>query len=119
MLMGAVANQAPELFAGFIGEVPFVDVMNTMSDATLPLTPPEWVEWGNPITSPEDYAIMSEDQEQQLIGGAPPATTKPNEEPRLTRFTCLKVVSMFPDESGTGTCTIAVALVPSNKPFCR
>jgi oligopeptidase B len=49
MLMGAVANRAPELFAGIIAEVPFVDVLNTMLDDTLPLTPPEWPEWGNPI----------------------------------------------------------------------
>ncbi len=50
MLMGAVANRAGELFAGIIAEVPFVDVLNTMLDDTLPLTPPEWPEWGNPIT---------------------------------------------------------------------
>ncbi|MFO1157777.1 MAG: S9 family peptidase [Reyranellaceae bacterium] len=50
MLMGAVANRAPELFAGLVAEVPFVDVLNTMLDDTLPLTPPEWPEWGNPIT---------------------------------------------------------------------
>jgi oligopeptidase B len=49
MLMGAVANMRPELFCGILGEVPFVDVMNTMCDETLPLTPPEWVEWGDPI----------------------------------------------------------------------
>lgn len=49
MLMGAVANRAGELFAGIIAEVPFVDVLNTMLDDTLPLTPPEWPEWGNPI----------------------------------------------------------------------
>lgn len=50
MLMGAVANRAPELFAGILAEVPFVDVLATMLDDKLPLTPPEWPEWGNPIT---------------------------------------------------------------------
>ena len=55
MLMGAVANMAPDLFAGIIAEVPFVDVLNTMLDDTLPLTPPEWPEWGNPIESQEAY----------------------------------------------------------------
>jgi oligopeptidase B len=48
MLMGAVANLAPDLFAGIVAEVPFVDVLNTMLDKDLPLTPPEWPEWGNP-----------------------------------------------------------------------
>lgn len=48
MLMGAVANRSGDLFAGIIAEVPFVDVLNTMRDDTLPLTPPEWPEWGNP-----------------------------------------------------------------------
>jgi oligopeptidase B len=56
MLMGAVANMAPELFAAILAEVPFVDVLNTMLDASLPLTPPEWPEWGNPIESAEDFA---------------------------------------------------------------
>jgi oligopeptidase B len=50
MLMGAIANRAGDLFAGIVSEVPFVDVLNTMLDDTLPLTPPEWPEWGNPIT---------------------------------------------------------------------
>ena len=50
MLMGAVANRAPKLFAGILAEVPFVDVLATMLDDKLPLTPPEWPEWGNPIT---------------------------------------------------------------------
>jgi len=59
MLMGAVANMAPEAFGGIIAEVPFVDVLTTMLDATLPLTPPEWPEWGNPIASVEDYRTIA------------------------------------------------------------
>jgi oligopeptidase B len=55
MLMGAVANMRPDLFKGIIAEVPFVDVLNTMCDPTLPLTPPEWTEWGNPV---EDEAAF-------------------------------------------------------------
>ncbi len=58
MLMGAIANMAPALFAGIIADVPFVDVMNTILDATLPLTPPEWLEWGDPITDPKAYDTM-------------------------------------------------------------
>ena len=58
MLMGAVANRAGELFAGIVAEVPFVDVLNTMLDDTLPLTPPEWPEWGNPITDPQAFKTI-------------------------------------------------------------
>ena len=58
MLMGVVANMAPELFLGIIADVPFVDVLNTMLDESLPLTPPEWPEWGNPIASKEDFEII-------------------------------------------------------------
>jgi len=58
MLMGAIANMAPDLFAGIIADVPFVDVMNTILDASLPLTPPEWLEWGNPITDEEAFKVM-------------------------------------------------------------
>ncbi len=58
MLMGAVANMAPDLFAGIIAEVPFVDVLNTMLDEKLPLTPPEWPEWGNPISDAQAFATI-------------------------------------------------------------
>ena len=58
MLMGAVANQAPDLFLAIIAQVPFVDVLNTMLDDTLPLTPLEWPEWGNPIKSKRDFKLI-------------------------------------------------------------
>jgi oligopeptidase B len=55
LLMGAIANMRPDLFGGIVAEVPFVDVLNTMLDESLPLTPPEWAEWGNPIADEEAF----------------------------------------------------------------
>lgn len=59
LLVGAALNQAPDLFGGVIGAVPFVDVLNTMSDDSLPLTPPEWPEWGNPLTEQTAYDTIA------------------------------------------------------------
>jgi oligopeptidase B len=59
MLMGAVANLRPQLWGAVIAAVPFVDVLNTMSDASLPLTPPEWPEWGNPIEDAAAYDLIA------------------------------------------------------------
>ncbi len=59
LLMGAVANLAPDLFRGILAEVPFVDVLTTMLDETLPLTPPEWPEWGNPIEDQQAYETIA------------------------------------------------------------
>ncbi|GJO50833.1 Protease 2 [Mycobacterium marinum] len=58
LLMGAVANMAPELFAGILAQVPFVDPLTTILDPSLPLTVTEWDEWGNPLSDSEVYAYM-------------------------------------------------------------
>jgi len=58
LLMGAVANLAPELFRAVVAEVPFVDCLTTILDETLPLTVLEWEEWGNPVTDKEIYDVM-------------------------------------------------------------
>ncbi|MBI1341841.1 MAG: prolyl oligopeptidase family serine peptidase [Terrimonas sp.] len=58
LLMGAVTNMAPDLWNGVIAQVPFVDVVTTMSDVSIPLTTNEFDEWGNPITNQEQYLYM-------------------------------------------------------------
>jgi oligopeptidase B len=58
LVIGAVANQAPTLFRAVHGQVPFVDVLTTMLDPSLPLTAGEWEEWGDPIRDPEAYAYI-------------------------------------------------------------
>ncbi|SNS35513.1 oligopeptidase B Serine peptidase. MEROPS family S09A [Sphingomonas laterariae] len=57
-LMGVVANTDPALWGAVVADVPFVDVLNTMLDDTLPLTPGEWPEWGNPITDPAAFDLI-------------------------------------------------------------
>ncbi|WP_458688381.1 S9 family peptidase [Nocardia tengchongensis] len=58
LLMGAVANMAPELFAGILSNVPFVDPLTSILDPSLPLTVTEWDEWGNPLEDKEVYDYM-------------------------------------------------------------
>jgi oligopeptidase B len=58
LLMGAVVNARPDLFRAVVAEVPFVDVVTTMSDVSLPLTVTEWEEWGNPLDDPDAYRTM-------------------------------------------------------------
>ena len=58
LLMGAIANLRPDLYAGIVAEAPFVDVVTTMSDASVPLTTLEYDEWGNPAVKREyDYML--------------------------------------------------------------
>jgi len=58
LLMGAVANMAPEAFGGIVAQVPFVDALTSILDPTLPLTVPEWEEWGDPLHNTEVYQYM-------------------------------------------------------------
>ncbi|WP_416901605.1 S9 family peptidase [Micromonospora echinospora] len=58
LLMGAVANLAPDAFTGIVAQVPFVDALTSILDPSLPLTVTEWEEWGNPLADPEVYAYM-------------------------------------------------------------
>lgn len=71
LLMGAVANLAPELFAGIVAEVPFVDALNTILNPSLPLTVIEWDEWGNPLHDPEVYAYMKSYSPYENVDGRP------------------------------------------------
>ena len=68
LTMGAVLNLRPELFQAALLEVPFVDVLSTMCDDTLPLTPPEWQEWGDPILSAEAYRYIKAYSPYDQIG---------------------------------------------------
>jgi oligopeptidase B len=71
LLMGAVANLAPQAFAGIVAQVPFVDALNTILDPSLPLTVTEWEEWGNPLDDPEVYAYMKSYTPYENVGALP------------------------------------------------
>ncbi|WP_293784253.1 S9 family peptidase [uncultured Aeromicrobium sp.] len=68
LLMGAVANMAPDAFAGILAEVPFVDALTSMLDPSLPLTVIEWDEWGDPLHDPEVYAYMKSYSPYENVG---------------------------------------------------
>ncbi len=76
LLVGAVANMAPDLFAGILAPVPFVDALTTILDPSLPLTVTEWDEWGNPLEDIDVYHYMKsyspyENVEAQELSGDP------------------------------------------------
>jgi oligopeptidase B len=68
LLMGAVANLAPDRFRAIVAEVPFVDNVNTILDPSLPLTVTEWEEWGNPAADPEAYRYMRSYSPYENVG---------------------------------------------------
>ena len=67
LLMGVVANMRPDLYKAIIAAVPFVDVINTMSDASIPLTAQEWEQWGNPA-KPDEYAYLRSYSPYENVG---------------------------------------------------
>jgi oligopeptidase B len=71
LLMGAVANLAPDAFSGIVAQVPFVDALNTILDPSMPLTVTEWEEWGNPLTDPEVYAYMKSYSPYENVAARP------------------------------------------------
>ncbi|WP_369060923.1 S9 family peptidase [Caulobacter sp. 73W] len=112
LLMGAVTNMRPDLWSGIIGAVPFVDVINTMSDTSLPLTPPEWPEWGNPIEDAEAYDYMLSYSPYDQIGAKPyPAVlaTGGLSDPRVTYWEPEKWVAKLRDHT-TGTSPILLKI---------
>lgn len=71
LLMGAITNRRPDLFAAVVAEVPFVDCLTTILDVSLPLTVTEWEEWGNPVDDPEVYAYMKAYSPYDNVGPTP------------------------------------------------
>jgi oligopeptidase B len=100
-----VANLRPDLWGAIIAAVPFVDVLNTMSDTSLPLTPPEWPEWGNPIEDAEAYdRILSYSPYDQVKAQAYPPilATGGLSDPRVTYWEPAKWVAKLREHASGG-----------------
>lgn len=106
LLVGATLNLRPELFGGAIAAVPFVDVVNTISDASLPLTPPEWVEWGDPINDADAFRYISEyspyDNIRSDVDYPPILATGGLTDYRVTYWEPAKWVARLRDEASGG-----------------
>lgn len=106
LLVGAALNLRPDLFGGVIAAVPFVDVLTTISDAELPLTPPEWVEWGNPIEDPQAYATIAAyspyDNIRNDIDYPPVLATSGLTDYRVTYWEPAKWIARLRDEARGG-----------------
>ena len=109
MLIGAVINQRPDLFGAAVGEVPFVDVLNTMSDSELPLTPPEWPEWGNPRDSEsafKDIAAYSPYDNVRPAEYPPVLATGGLTDPRVTYWEPAKWIARLRERRTDGGLTL-------------
>jgi oligopeptidase B len=109
MLAGVVLNERPDLWAGVIAGAPFVDVLNTMSDASLPLTPPEWPEWGNPLldVTAYDYIASYSPYENVMSQRYPPVlATAGVSDPRVTYWEPMKWIAKLRQRNTANSCVL-------------
>jgi len=105
LLVGAALNMRPDLWVGVIAAVPFVDVLNTMSDTGLPLTPPEWPEWGNPLEDAAAYDVIAAYSPYDNVAPRPyPAVlaTAGLSDPRVTYWEPAKWVARLREATSSG-----------------